>query len=284
MHPHRWPVVAALLPALFLPACSREKASAPSASAPDAKVEWGGKIFNGTQTYSRALGGNALACTNCHLDGGKQVGALSLVGAARKYPMDGPDGKKVSLEDRAERCLVHHLVAKPMDPTSPEVEALVAYIAWLSEGLPAGPLPAGLGPFGIDPKKQVPIRQLDAARGREKYEHYCSGCHGPDGQGYTTRRTPLPYAYVPPLWGPRSFDDASGFARVYTLAGFVRHAMPNNQPGGVTDLDAQEIAAYVDGHPRPAFPEKAAWDGALPFDAVYDTKQYPTNPFAAAAN
>ena len=84
---------------------------------------------------------------------------------------------------------------------------------------------------------------------------------------------------MPPVWGPRSYDDAAGFARVYTLAGFVRHAMPWDKPGEVTDRDAQEIAAFIDGQPRPAFPDKAAWDGALPFDAVYDTKQYPKNPF-----
>lgn len=280
---HRWPVVATLLPVFLLPSCSREKSS-PVAAAPSAQVEWGGKIFSDTQTYSRALGGNALACTNCHLDGGKQVGALSLVGASRRYPAAAPDGKSVALEDRVGRCLTHSLAAKPLDPSSPEVQALVAYIAWLSEGLPSGPLPAGLGPLGIDAKKKVPIGQLDAARGRQKYEQVCSGCHGADGQGYTSRRTSLPYAYVPPLWGPRSFDDASGFARVYTLAGFVRHAMPHNQPGEITDLDAQEIAAYVNGHSRPAFPDKAAWDGALPFDAVYDAKQYPANPFAPAAN
>ena len=95
---------------------------------------------------------------------------------------------------------------------------------------------------------------------------------------------PLPYDYVPPVWGPKSYDDAAGFARVYTLAGFVRHAMPGNQPGAITDLEAQEIAAFVDGQPRPVFPDKAAWDGSLPSDAVYDTKQYPKNPFFVALN
>jgi mono/diheme cytochrome c family protein len=120
---------------------------------------------------------------------------------------------------------------------------------------------------------------LNAERGRQKYDQYCSGCHGLDGQGYREKRTPLPYDYVPPVWGPRSYDDAAGFARPYTLAGFVRHAMPWDQPGSITDLDAQEIAAFVDGQPRPDFPDKSAWDGALPFDAVYDIKQYPKNPF-----
>jgi cytochrome c len=81
------------------------------------------------------------------------------------------------------------------------------------------------------------------------------------------------------VWGPRSYDDASGLARVYTLAGFVRHAMPWDKPGEITDHDAQEIAAFVDGQPRPASGDIGAWDGTVPVDAVYDRKQYPKNPF-----
>ena len=56
-----------------------------------------------------------------------------------------------------------------------------------------------------------------------------------------------------------------------------RHAL--GRPGEITDRDAQEIAAFVNGQPRPAFPDKSDWDGTIPEDAVYDTKQYPKNPF-----
>lgn len=263
--------------------CSKEKAG-PAAAPMSADAAEGAKIFGRTQLYDEALGSNALACTNCHLDGGKQVGGLSLVGASRKYPMDGPDGKKITLADRIARCFTHSLAGKAPEPTSPEETKLEAYLAWLSEGLPAGPLPEGLRSTAIESRNLVPIGQLNAERGRQKFNQFCSGCHGLDGQGYRERRTPLPYDYVPPVWGPRSYDDASGFARVYVLASFVRHAMPWDKPGEVTDLDAQEIAAFVDGQPRPSYPDKAAWDGALPFDAVYDTKQYPKNPFFVPLN
>lgn len=272
----RTTIATALLPLLlFAAGCSRERSGASSR----AEIDLGAKIFTRTQEYDRPLGGNALACANCHLDGGKQVGGLSLVGASRQYPMQGPDGRAFTLQDRIARCFTHSLAAKAPDPSSPESKALVAYITWLSEGVPAGPLSAGLRSNTIAPRSIVPIGQLNAERGRQKYDQYCSGCHGLDGQGYREKRTPLPYDYVPPVWGPRSYDDAAGFARVYTLAGFVRHAMPWDQPGNITDRDAQEIAGFVDGQPRPAYPDKAAWDGALPFDAVYDIKQYPKNPF-----
>jgi thiosulfate dehydrogenase len=275
-----------LLPLLLAAACAREQPSTstpgppPTAASPDpAQIRLGSAVFQRTQQYSGALGGNALACTNCHLDGGKQVGALSLVGVSTKYPVREGDGRTYTLEDRIARCFRHSLAGKAPDAASPEARGLVAYLRWLSEGLPSGPLPAGLRPPGIAPENLVPIAQLDAGRGRREFDRYCSGCHGLDGQGYGERRTPLPYENVPPVWGPRSYDDAAGLARVYTLAGFVRHAMPRDQPGEITDRDAQEIAAFVDGQPRPASEDIRAWDGTVPVDAVYDTKQYPKNPF-----
>jgi thiosulfate dehydrogenase len=278
--------LATTLPLLLAAACAREKSAAsqppPAPTAvhlEQAQVRLGSAVFQRTQEYTQALGGNALACTNCHLDGGKQVGALSLVGVSKKYPMPGPAGRAYTLEDRIVRCFRHSLAGKAPDPASPEAKSLVAYLTWLSDGLPSGPLPAGLRPMAIAPKNIVPIGQLDAGQGRQKFDRYCSGCHGLDGQGYRERRTPLPFDYVPPVWGPRSYDDAAGLARVYMLAGFVRHAMPRDKPGEITDREAQEIAAFIDGQPRPASGDVRAWDGTAPVDAAYDTKQYPRNPF-----
>ncbi|HTO88463.1 MAG TPA: c-type cytochrome [Thermoanaerobaculia bacterium] len=290
--PQRYRVALALLPFSFaIVACSREKASAPAggkeAAAPSispaarAAVQLGSEIFLRTQAFSQPLGGNALACTNCHLDGGKQVGGLALVGSSRRYPWKGPDGRSFTLEDRIVRCLTQSLNAQAPAPGRKEIAALAAYIAWLGEGLPPGQPPAWLTAKTIAAQNIVPIGQLDAVRGRQKYVQYCSGCHGRDGQGYSEKRPPLPYESVPPLWGPRSYNDVSGLARVYTLAGFARHAMPLDKPGDITDQDVQEIAAYVDGQPRPASANKDAWDGSSPEDAVYDTRRYPKNPFRA---
>ena len=185
---------------------------------------------------------------------------MSLVGSAKRYPMPGAGGRSFTLEDRIARCFTHSLSGKAPDPASPEAKALVAYLTSISAGPAASP-PARARFNTVDPVNIVPIAQLNAARGRMKYDRYCSGCHGLDGQGYRERRTPLPYDYVPPVWGPRSYDNAAGLARVYTLAGFVRHAMPWDEPGEVNDLDAQEIAAFVDGQPRPDFPDKGAGTG-----------------------
>jgi thiosulfate dehydrogenase len=60
-------------------------------------------------------------------------------------------------------------------------------------------------------------------------------------------------------------------ARVYTAAGFIRHAMPLSAPGSLSDRQAQEVAAYINAQPRPAYPRKAEdYPGApIPPDAVY---------------
>ncbi len=259
--------------AIFAAACSRRD---PSAAAGDAAL--GARIFNRTQDYTRDLGGNALACTNCHIDGGRTDGRLSLRGVAGSYPV-GANGRSTGLEDRIVRCFTHSLAARAPAPQSPVVAALAAYVASLANTLaPDGRVRAAPS-IAIAAKNLVPISELSADRGRLQYDGLCAGCHGLNGQGYRERRTPLPYDYVPPVWGPRSYDTAAGMARVYTLAAFARHAMPWDEPGTISDRDAQEIAAFVDGQPRPVFPDPSAWDGTHPTDAVYDTTLYPKNPF-----
>jgi thiosulfate dehydrogenase len=253
-------------------ACARE--GGPTAVARrDAAL--GERIFLRTQDRAAALGSNALACTNCHLEGGKMAGVLALTGAAGSYPRRDAGGQEVTLEDRIARCFTHSLAGRAPEIESETLQALSAYIESIAKPGETGAADRSL----IEPTAIVPIGELNAERGRARYGDLCSGCHGLDGQGYRERREPLPYDYVPPVWGPRSYNDVAGLARVYTLAGFLRHGMPRDEPGTLDPRDAQEIAAFVDGQPRPSWPDKKAWDGTSPADAVYDTAQYPKNPF-----
>ena len=235
----------------------------------------GERIFRRTQTLAAALGSNALACTNCHLEGGRMAGALALTGAAAAYPRRDASGAEVTLEDRIARCFQHSLAGRAPEKSSEIVMALAAYVASIAKPGDSAASDASR----IAAPNVVPIPELNAERGRARYGDLCSGCHGLDGQGYRERRDPLPYDDVPPVWGPRSYDDVAGLARVDTLAGFLRHAMPRDEPGTIDERDAQEIAAFVDGQPRPAYPDKLAWDGTSTADAVYDTARYPANPF-----
>jgi len=86
-----------------------------------------------------------------------------------------------------------------------------------------------------------------------------------------------------PLWGPRSWNDGAGAARIWQLAGYIRYAMPLTAPGSLTDEEAQVISAWINSHDRPVFPTKAADfpEGGRPADAVYDTLVFPTHPLMA---
>jgi thiosulfate dehydrogenase len=63
-------------------------------------------------------------------------------------------------------------------------------------------------------------------------------------------------------------------ARVPTAAAFIRHNMPIDQPGTLTDQQAFDVAAYINGRPRPDFAGKENdWpNGDPPLDAAYPTR------------
>lgn len=156
---------------------------------------------------------------------------------------------------------------------SEELLAISAYIAWLSEGTPVGESPEWRGQNVIASERLLPIEQLDPVRGRALYSRYCVACHGADVQGVA-----LQVVKPGPLWGPESWNDGAGLARVYTPAGYLRYAMPLTQPGILTDEEAQHVAAYIDAQERPAFAGKAEdFPGGAPIDAVYYPR-YPENP------
>ena len=94
----------------------------------------------------------------------------------------------------------------------------------------------------------------------------CINCHGQDGQGVQ-----IGDKKAAPLWGPGSWNDGAGAARIYTLAGIIRYAMPYLDPGSLSDVEAQQIAAFITSKPRPAYPFKRddyVTSGPPP-DAVY---------------
>jgi thiosulfate dehydrogenase len=107
----------------------------------------------------------------------------------------------------------------------------------------------------------------DTARGRAIFASICAQCHGANGNGGTF------IGPVPPLWGERSFNIGAGMARLRTLAAFVRHNMPFNQPGTLSDQQAFDVAAYVISRPRPdlAGKEKDWPNGDPPPDVAYPT-------------
>jgi thiosulfate dehydrogenase len=65
--------------------------------------------------------------------------------------------------------------------------------------------------------------------------------------------------------------------RLHTAAGFIRHNMPLDRPGTLTDREAADVAAWVVSRPRPDLPGKELdWpNGDPPPDAAYPTRAAP---------
>ena len=170
------------------------------------------------------------------------------------------------------QALVQHTLAPDElpNPTTPEVLAISAYLTWLSKDGPMGKTPSWRGQNAIAPPALIPVGQLDAKKGEAIYNDRCATCHGSDGQGVQVGDK-----IAGPLWGPRSWNDGAGAARVYTLAGMIRYSMPYLDPGNISDADAQHVAAFINSKPRPAFPfkDRDYRVEKLPADAVYYTRQ-----------
>jgi len=251
------------------------------ASPRGAQIRRGYRLFVRTADEAPSVAANRLACGNCHLNAGQRERGLPLTGVAGVFPeYNKREGRLFSLEDRIVGCFMRsenatairadtpsgELIRTFPDTTADEVGALAAYIRWISEGIDGRkPLP-WRGQNTIPADSLIPVERLDPQRGSALFKEHCSTCHGADGQGVA-----IGDKMAGPLWGPRSWNDGAGAARVYTLAGFIRYAMPYLNPGCLTAEEAQQIAGFINARPRPAYPLKR-FDylrTRIPPDAVY---------------
>ncbi|MBO9540749.1 c-type cytochrome [bacterium] len=221
-------------------------------------IRYGQRIVTQTGVFAKPYVGNALSCTNCHLEAGRKPKAAPYVGVYASFPQyRARSGKVDRIEDRINDCFQRSLNGKALPYESREMTALVAYMAWLSEGVPTGMKVEGQGFSRISPSAPP-----DAKRGSQVYGTSCAQCHGPDGQGT---------AAFPPLWGERSFNIGAGMARLDTAAAFIKWNMPLGQGGTLSDQQAYDVAAYLLSQPRPDFgPKVHDWPkGGKPKDSPY---------------
>ena len=205
------------------------------------------------------VGGN-LSCASCHLDAGRRANAAPLTGVFARFPkfLDR-SGAVVSLEDRINYCFTRSLAGSKIPNNSREMQDLVAYLSFISRGVPVGAQTAQQG------MPKMPAMHGDTSRGRTLFAETCVRCHGADGGGI---------AAVPALWGPNSFSIGASMARQERAASFIRHNMPFDKPGTLTDQQAYDVAAYITSMPRPDSPGKQEdWpNGGAPSDVPYATK------------
>lgn len=230
-------------------------------------VRYGQRIVNDTPNAVAGYVGNALTCAQCHLGNGTVANAAPFAGLPGLFPeYRSRTGRVETLEERINDCFLRSMNGRALPAYSPQMIALLAYIGWLSQGVPAGAEVAGRG-FQDIRSPSTP----DATRGKALYAQRCSACHGANGQG--VRTAGQAYAF-PPLWGPQSFNAGAGMARASIAAAFIKAKMPLGAGGTLSDQEAYDIAAYIAGQPRPAFSKAASdWpNGDAPPDAVTGRK------------
>ena len=228
-------------------------------SALRASVLRGRAIMRATRESLPAHVGNALRCVSCHPDDGTRADAMPWVGVYARFPQyRSRSGRVITLEERIDGCFERSMNGRALPPRSRDMADVVAYMAFLSIGVPAGAPVPGQG------LPALPRLVGDTVRGLATYGRSCARCHGADGLGA---------AAAPPLWGPRSYNVGAGMARVGTAAAFIRRAMPLDRPGSLTDQEATDVAALINARPRPDFPGKEDdWPlGGAPPDAAYPT-------------
>lgn len=225
-------------------------------------IQYGQRIVTDTGATVKGYVGNALRCASCHLDGGRTAYAAPLVGLTGLFPeYRSRRGSVESLEDRINDCFLRSMNGRALPAQSREMIGLLAYIAWLSHGVPTGSEVEGRGFREIHAPGPA-----DVSRGKTVYSAKCAACHGSDGQG--VKGGPNDYVF-PPLWGSQSFNVGAGMARLSVAAAFVQAKMPLGNAGTLTDQEAYDVAAYFTTQPRPDFPGKRNdWPkGGRPADA-----------------
>ncbi len=164
-------------------------------------------------------------------------------------------GAVIPLADRVNYCFTRSLAGNRLPVESREMQDILAYISYVSTGVPVGAHIAGTKGL-LDPPDTL---AGDMARGEALFKGTCSACHGAEGQGMPG---------IPALWGAKSFSIGASMARVERAASFIQHNMPLGQGGTLSWQEAFDVAAYINSHPRPDSPGKEGdWPlGGAPAD------------------
>ena len=185
---------------------------------------------------------------------------MPLVGSYARFPQyRARSGKVDVLEDRINDCFERSMNGKALDRSGRDMHDIIAYLGFLSIGMPVGIEMEGQGLPRLTPLPG------DTTRGKQVFASTCTVCHGANGEGTVA---------APALWGDKSYNIGAGMARVNTAAAFIHKLMPRDRPGTLSPQQAFDVAAYVNSRPRPDFARKELdWPrGGEPPDVAYQTR------------
>ena len=218
-------------------------------------IRYGHRLISNTSLFFGPKGNiapitNGMNCVNCHIDAGAKSFGGSFSAVASMYPQfRNRSGRIDSIEFRINDCMMRSLNGKPIDSTSKEMEAMVAYLKWIGKDVPKNKKPRGAG------LEDLPFldRAADPEKGKQVFISHCTSCHGQNGEGMLNHDSSF-YLY-PPLWGSNSFNTSAGLYRISRIASFIKNNMPyglaSHDSPKLTDEEAWDVAAYVISQPRP---------------------------------
>lgn len=264
----------------------------------DKEVEYGYHLVTdspnlmgpGAEDPKMRFAGNNLACTNCHLDAGTKPGSASWVGITERFPQfSNRSNSESTLEDRINGCMERSMDGQKLPAGSREMEAILAYMDWLSEDLPEERKAEYKGFTSIE----IPDFAVDLEKGAALYKVECARCHGESGQGVKNNGPAAGLYLYPPLWGEDSYNDGAGMHRVITAANFIKGNMPfgeaTRENPKLTDEEAYHLAGYINSFSRPEkenkendFPDKKLKPVSTPYGPWADTfpaDQHKYGPF-----
>jgi len=216
-------------------------------------VRKGEALFVSTKALAPLNVGNEMNCVNCHLDRGRKANSSPMWGAYPMYPAYRKKNNKVNTyAERLQGCFSFSMNGTPPHADGEIILALTAYSYWLSTGAPTAKALPGRG---FD-EPLPPKGGFDIARGKVVYEKQCVICHGENGEG---KKVGVNYVF-PPLWGKDSYNWGAGMHRINTAAGFIQHNMPLGRGETLSDIEAWDVAAYVNVHERPQDPRLVEGD------------------------
>ncbi|HEY0667094.1 MAG TPA: c-type cytochrome [Sphingobacteriaceae bacterium] len=229
---------------------------------------------------------NGMNCQNCHLDAGTKPWGNNYSAVYSTYPkFRARSGTNETIVKRINDCFERSLNGKPLDSTSNEMKAMIAYMKWLGTGIEKGKKPAGVG---LQKLAYLP-RAADPKKGAVVYTANCASCHGNTGEGLPNGDQ-SEFIY-PPLWGKNSYNDGAGLYRISNFASYVKNNMPlgaTHENPQLSDEESWDVAAYVNSQTRPHKDQSKDWKDISkkpidfpfgPYADKFSEKQHKFGPF-----